>query len=344
LAGGGFATLNKNYNGKWELNIFNNDGTNVVESPQSQSIPQNGGTVVKTYHAIQIANVVGSDAVGAITEAGANVIMALTSIGGFDIHTRSKTTGAAVGSVVDAGVAPALTPAGRYLTNPRLAPAGDGGWGMTYDDLYSDDETYYATASTYQIGFLPANLPPTISDVGNHSTAEGTATGAIAFTIGDAETAAASLTVSASSSNTTLVPNTNIGFGGSGANRTATITPVLGQTGTTTITLTVTDANEATASDIFVLTVSDNTPPTIVSIARLAPAAQTIGAATSSVTFRITYSEPVTNVSAASFALEALNGGDVVGNVTEVSGTGAMRDVTVAIAEGSGEFRLNAID
>ena len=44
-----------------------------------------------------------------------------------------------------------------------------------------------------------------------------TSTGAIAFTIGDDITPAASLTVAGISSNTTLVPNANIVFGGAGA-------------------------------------------------------------------------------------------------------------------------------
>ena len=90
------------------------------------------------------------------------------------------------------------------------------------------------------------NDNPTISDIANQSTNEDTATSAIAFTVGDVETAAASLTLSGASSNTTLVPNVNIVFGGSGANRTVTITPAANQSGTTTITVTVTDADSGT--------------------------------------------------------------------------------------------------
>ena len=41
--------------------------------------------------------------------------------------------------------------------------------------------------------------------------------------------------------NPTLVPNANVLVGGSGANRTVTVTPVTGQSGTSTITLTVND-------------------------------------------------------------------------------------------------------
>jgi hypothetical protein len=86
------------------------------------------------------------------------------------------------------------------------------------------------------------NTAPTITAIANQSTNQNVATSAIAFTVGDAQTAASALTVTGSSSNTTLVPNANIVFGGSGASRTVTVTPALNQTGTCTITVTVSDS------------------------------------------------------------------------------------------------------
>ena len=110
----------------------------------------------------------------------------------------------------------------------------------------------------------PANTAPTISDVSDQSTDEDTPTGAIAFTIGDAQTATSLLNLSSASSNTALVPNANIAFGGSGANRHVIITPAANQFGTSTITLTVTDAGGLSASDTFLLTVNSiNDAPTI---------------------------------------------------------------------------------
>jgi surface-anchored protein len=97
---------------------------------------------------------------------------------------------------------------------------------------------------------------PTISDVVDRSTLESTATTAIAFTVGDVETPAASLSMSGSSSNPALVPNGNIVFGGSGTSRTLTITPAAGLSGTATISLTVTDTDLNTATDTFILTVT----------------------------------------------------------------------------------------
>lgn len=112
-----------------------------------------------------------------------------------------------------------------------------------------------------------ANTAPTISDVASLEIAEDSATSALAFTIGDAETNVNSLIVSATSSNQLLVPNANLVLGGSGASRTVAVTPSANTSGLATITLTVSDG-VLTASDTFVLTVTGtNDAPTISTIA-----------------------------------------------------------------------------
>ena len=124
---------------------------------------------------------------------------------------------------------------------------------VTDPDGLSASDTFLLTVNS-------VNDAPTISDIGNQTINTNANTGALAFTIGDIETAAGSLTLSRSSSNTTLVPNANIIFGGSGANRTVTVTPAANQNGTATITVTVTDADHAAASDTFILTVNTIQP------------------------------------------------------------------------------------
>jgi len=110
----------------------------------------------------------------------------------------------------------------------------------------------------------PVNDAPSISDIADSSVNRNSTTAAIAFTVGDAETAAANLTVTATSSDTALVPASGIVLAGSGANRTITITPAFRRTGQATITVTVSDG-AATASDTFVLTVvNSNSAPTAV--------------------------------------------------------------------------------
>jgi hypothetical protein len=131
---------------------------------------------------------------------------------------------------------------------------------ITPDMVSSTGELLVPTSGSQQfyrmkVRLLQANTAPTISDIAAQSIYVSRNTGALAFTIGDAQTAASSLTLSGSSSNTTLVPNANIVFGGSGANRTVTVTPANAQSGTATITVTVSDGSLA-ASDTFLLTVT----------------------------------------------------------------------------------------
>lgn len=101
------------------------------------------------------------------------------------------------------------------------------------------------------------NTAPTISAIADRSVAAGGNTGAITFTVGDAESAASALVVTRSSSNTTLVPLSGIVLGGSGADRTVTVTPVSGLAGTATVTITVSDGALST-DETFVLTVTEN--------------------------------------------------------------------------------------
>jgi VCBS repeat-containing protein len=109
----------------------------------------------------------------------------------------------------------------------------------------------------------PVNDAPTISHMDTQTTNENTATGAIAFTVGDIETPAADLIVTATSSNISLVPNGNLTLGGSGTNRTITLTPAANQRGASTITIRVNDGT-TTVSNTFVLVVNAvNQLPTI---------------------------------------------------------------------------------
>jgi hypothetical protein len=98
------------------------------------------------------------------------------------------------------------------------------------------------------------NTPPTISSITNLVIAMDAATPAIPFTVGDAETPVANLTVSGSSDNATLVLPADIAFGGSNGNRTVTITPEAGQTGVANVTVTVSDGTDTT-STVFQLSV-----------------------------------------------------------------------------------------
>ena len=88
---------------------------------------------------------------------------------------------------------------------------------------------------------LARTVPPTITAIPNQVVSPNASSGAIPFTIDDEDTALGSLTLTASSSNPAVVPPGGIVFGGSGANRTVTVTPAIGQTGTSEIAVQVSD-------------------------------------------------------------------------------------------------------
>ena len=111
------------------------------------------------------------------------------------------------------------------------------------------------------------NTAPTISAVGDQATDEDTPTGSIAFTVGDAETAADGLIVTATSSDQSVLASGGIALAGSGANRTVVLTPEPDAHGTTTLTLVASDG-QLTAETSFLLTVDPvNDPPVIGAIA-----------------------------------------------------------------------------
>jgi formylglycine-generating enzyme required for sulfatase activity len=165
-----------------------------------------------------------------------SVSLQVSSNGGSTFAVPATTLSGAIGAGVATGTAKKIT------------------W-----DAGADWSGQYSTQMRFKVIADDGNSAPTISDIAAQTITEGNNTGAIAFTIGDAQTAAGSLTLSGSSSNTTLVPNANIVFGGSGANRTVTVTPASSQTGTATITVTVSDGS-LSASDTFLLTVNSAAP------------------------------------------------------------------------------------
>jgi hypothetical protein len=96
------------------------------------------------------------------------------------------------------------------------------------------------------------NTVPALSAIADRTIAKNTGTGAIPFTVNDAQTGTTGLIVSADSSNTALVPNANVVLGGSAGNRTVTVTPIADAAGSTTITISANDGR-ISGSRSFVL-------------------------------------------------------------------------------------------
>ena len=139
--------------------------------------------------------------------------------------------------------------ANRTLT---LTPALNQSGATTISAIVTDGGGLTAT-NVFVLTVTAFNDPPSISDITDRTTTTNQFID-VPFTVGDVDTALASLTLSGSAVNTTLVPNGNYIFGGAGASRTVRITPGLDQVGTTPVTITVSDGTSS-ASDTFNLTV-----------------------------------------------------------------------------------------
>lgn len=136
-----------------------------------------------------------------------------------------------------------------------LLNAGDTGLTVATVNPSNNDYIFLAAVAITARASVAETGAPTISAVADQEIEADTSTGALAFTVDDAETAPADLVVTAAASNATLVPDGAIVFGGSGANRTVTVTPAAGLTGTSTIALTVTDGDAKQSVTTFELTV-----------------------------------------------------------------------------------------
>ncbi|MFN7978591.1 MAG: M12 family metallo-peptidase [Vicinamibacterales bacterium] len=159
---------------------------------------------------------------------------------------------------------PSSCPRILYFSNPNVnynsAPTGTA---LQHDNARSINSAALTIANWRQAASTGA--PPTITAIANVTIDEDTATSPIAFTVNDAETPAANLTVTATSSNTQLVANTGaaLNLAGTGGARTLTVTPAANKSGTTTITVTVSDGSQS-ASRAFTLTVNAvNDAPTL---------------------------------------------------------------------------------
>lgn len=135
---------------------------------------------------------------------------------------------------------------------------------MTFRESQACEDYGFGTTLDFKATIVVPNVNPTISTVTAPSlSCPGASISDIPFTVGDAETPAANLTVTATSSNQTLLPNANIVLGGSGANRTISLMPIAGLSGTSNVTVTVADGSGGTASTVFAVTVGDATAPAI---------------------------------------------------------------------------------
>lgn len=208
-------------------------------------------------------------AVGPITFVIADVQTAPTAL----VVTGSSNNTALV---PNSGIILGGTGSNRTVTVVPLA----GQTGTTTITLTVIDSASLSSQTSFTVTVsAPILTPPTITPIGNQTVVTGGTAGPLGFVIGDAQTPAANLTVTAVADNTTLFPNGTIVLGGSGANRAVTLTPALGQTGSSLITVTVTDGDGMMAQSAFTVTVTPPpaTPPSISDLADVTVTMNTTG-------------------------------------------------------------------
>ena len=162
---------------------------------------------------------------------------------------------AADAALFTAGGQPAISPDGTLTFTPAPNANGTANFTVTLQDNGGTANGGVDTSApqAFSITVTPVNDAPTISAIGAQATLEDTPTGAIAFTIGDVDGDA--ITVSATSSDQAIVPDANIALGGAFADRTVVVTPAPNANGTVNITVTVSDGT-LTSSSTFALAVT----------------------------------------------------------------------------------------
>jgi hypothetical protein len=189
------------------------------------------------------------------------------------------------------------------------------------------------------------NTAPSLSSIAHQNLVAGTSSGPLAFSVGDAETAAGSLVVTRASSATHILPLASLVLGGSGSNRTITVNAPASVVGTVTVTVTVSDGLLSTSRS-FTVTISapppPNSAPTISPLASLTMEANTTSAV---LAFTVGDAETtagnlVVTVSSSNTTLLPLSG-------LRLGGSGANRTLTVTPAmnqSGTAQVTLSVSD
>lgn len=225
----------------------------------------------------------------------------------------------------------AVLESGQIRYTPTPGYFGPDSFTYTIEDTDGAQDTAFVNVTVQQ-----GNTPPTISDSGNVSVTAGESTGPLAFTIGDAQTASASLIVSFTSSNQSAVPDSAVILGGSDSSRTVTINPPLIASGTSIITLTVSDGVAMTSDSFEVLVNAAAQPPTISDIADvMIPEDSTLGP------IPFTVGDPDTALGSLIITASSSNQSLIPNGTLSITGTGADRFVSgLLVPNASGQATI----
>lgn len=266
----------------------NAGGNAPAEGPSGTFIVDNTVPVITAGAALNIFQ-------GA-TLTGQHAATASDTVSGFSVTIAATTvpTGLTVGAI-------SVDVAGVGTGN--VSAALNAPTGAVQVVLTATDEAGNQATANWDITVL-ANAAPTISAIADQTIAMNGNTGALAFTVDDADEGPAALAVTYTSNNQILIDLlTDIVIGGSGGSRTVTVTPQANYTGVARITLTVTDSNGVGTSTDFLLTVTDATDaPALAGLVNL-----TIVRDTTAGPFVFTATDPQGNGTLGAPAVSSLN-------------------------------------
>jgi VCBS repeat-containing protein len=229
-----------NYNGSDSFTYRASDGT----------LTSNLATVTLAITAVNDAPTAADDAYSTAEDTARTV--AAPGVLGNDSDPDGDTLSAVLGSGPSHGSL-ALSANGGFTYTP--AANFNGSDSFTYR---ASDATLTSGLATVTLTVTAVNDAPSVTVAAGGTCGTNDRSGTINLTVGDIDSAAASLTLSAASSNTRLVPNGNVVFAViSDATRTLTATSVAGRTGFAVVTVTVSDG-QATGTVTVTVWVGSN--------------------------------------------------------------------------------------
>jgi hypothetical protein len=213
----------------------------------------------------------------------------------------------------------------EFESTATYGASGNAGY-LGYSSTYSTAGTLSKDIVTITADAITSgNTAPTISAIADQSVTHNSPI-TVNFTVGDAETAAGSLTVSATSYDQSLVADGSIVPGGSGSSRNITITPN-GTDGKVPILVTVTDAaGDATATWFTLVITPLDLPPTITPL----PYTNTLVGTAITIAFNV--GDDLTAVGSLTLSANSLNTSLVPNASVVFGGSGTNRTVTITPA------------
>ncbi len=247
-----------------------------------------------------------------------------------------------------AGVSVTQTGGTNYAAQVSLVPYADSTQvGPAVITLVVTDVNGSGTNS-FNLTVTPTEFPPVLGPIADQHTSLGVPV-TVPLVVASPATALSNLTFSAISSNTKLVPVQNVSFTVTGNQATATITPMMGQTGASAMTFTVSDGT-SDSSQNFVFFVTAPTPPVLGPISEQStkmnvPVSVPLVVTSPDTSLdKLTFSGTSSSAGLVSGITFANNGTNVVATVNLVTNQTGLAAVTISVSDGINAPSVQSFD